>query len=225
MLGAGVYLLVVRQPDRPSTTALIGAGLLTAAIWGLFTLAISYGGPTLWFYVRHIPGGTAIRCVARVHVIVYLFGILSALVWLGTITAQLGPATRSLVLGFIAAFVIFEQCGVPLPRYDKQEFYPVVERTAEQLRGAEAAYVIPRMRDAHGEPNSIASDTMAMWAGLRANVPVVNGYSGRAPSEDYPTASPVDDASLRKWLRDKFHGKLTIVDPDDPGATRVIVIE
>ena len=64
-----------------------------------------------------------------------------------------------------------------------------------------------------------------MWVGLRANVPVVNGYSGRIPPGDYPWISGVTDERLRKWLAGRFRGRLTILDPDDPTAKRTLAIE
>jgi hypothetical protein len=72
MLLAAVHLLVVRRPDRPPATALVGAGLLTAAIWGLLTLTPYNGGPSPWILVRAVPGAAAIRCVSRVYLSVYL---------------------------------------------------------------------------------------------------------------------------------------------------------
>jgi hypothetical protein len=225
MLASAVCLLVTRRPNRPPTAALIGAGLLTAVIWGLLTIAAYNEGPTPWYYVRSLPGGAAVRCVSRVYVTIYLFGTLSALVWLGTITAHLRPLTRAMVLGTIAAFIIFEQTGAQLPSYDKKDFYSVVDRAAERLRGAEAGYVIQRLNDSQGNPHPRASEVMGMWVGLRANVPVVNGYSGRYPSADHPCSKPADDARLRKWLSGKFQGKVMIVDPANPEDARVIVIE
>ena len=70
------------------------AGLLTAIIWVMLTLTLKQGGHSLWELVRLVPGATAIRCVSRVYVIVYLFGTLAALMWLGRIADPLRPAVR-----------------------------------------------------------------------------------------------------------------------------------
>ena len=70
-------------------------------------------------------------------------------------------------------------------------------------------------------------EVFAMWVGLKANVPVVNGYSGRVPGGDiYPGYGVVvTDDMLRKWFDGRFHGKVAIVDPENLNATRVVVIE
>jgi hypothetical protein len=40
----------------------------------------------------------------------------------------------------------------------------------------------------------------AMWAGLEANVPVVNGYSGRYPTGYPDWTRTMTDAELHDWL-------------------------
>ncbi len=226
MLAAGIHLLIARRPNRPPEFVLVAAALITAAVWGLIALTPYNGGPSLWQVFRFIPGGTSIRNVARVYVTVYLFGTLGALVWLNAVTAYLRPWIRTIVFSLIAAALIFEQTGTNQPSFDKQDFYPIVDRTAEQLRGGDAGYVIPRYTDTKGSVKVWgAADVLAMWAGLRANVPVVNGYSGRGPSRPHPRDIVATDAILRDWFAGHFRGKVAIVTPDDPVATRWILIE
>jgi hypothetical protein len=175
--------------------------------------------------VRVVPGATAIRCVSRVYVTIYLFGGLAALVWLGTVTANLRPRVRLAVLTAVAGVVIFEQTGATPPSVPKDDFFPAVDRAAQALRGAEAGYVVTRYTGADGAVWDYGEgELFGMWVGLRANVPVVNGYSGRFP-DGHPRGKPADDAMLRAWLNGKYRGKLTIIDPDRRNAPRVIVIE
>jgi hypothetical protein len=227
LLAAALHLLLVRggANRRPEYT-LAAAALLTAAVWGLLAFAPWTGGPSAWRAVRLLPGGGAIRCVSRVYVTVYLFGTLGALAWLGAVTERIRPAFRTLLLAGIAGTIIFEQTGYDPPSFDKRNFYPVVDRAAEQLRGAELGYVVPRYTDAAGAvTDDLGGEVMAEWVGLRANVPVVNGYSGRWPRGDHPHCVPATDEQLRAWLSGRFRGRLTVVDPDHPDATRVLVIE
>jgi hypothetical protein len=64
-----------------------------------------------------------------------------------------------------------------------------------------------------------------MWAGLRANVPVVNGYSGRTPP-GYPFPDREDiDPALRDWLTGRFRGRVAVLDPRDPERVRYLQIE
>jgi hypothetical protein len=223
---AALYLSVARRPGRSPDFAAAAAAVITACVWVLIALTPRDEGHSLWEIVRHVPGGTALRCVSRVYVTVYLFGTLGALVWLARMTETLRPWPRAALLTLIAGVIVFEQLGYEPPSFDKKDFYAIADRTADRLRGAEAAYVVPRYTDTNGEHlRGVYGDVLGMWAGLRANVPVVNGYSGRWPSGDYPGGQVATDEELRAWLAGKFRGKLTIVDPEHPEATRVIVIE
>ena len=162
------------------------------------------------------------------YVTIYMFAMLGAFVSLTAMTANLRPWLRATILTAIAAFIIFEQTGYKPASFAKTDFYGIVEPTAERLRqtGADAGYVVPQYTDTQGKVIYwLDGEVMGMWVGLRANVPVVNGYSGRWPFGDHPHCMPATDEQLRAWLAGKFHGKLAIVDPDYPEATRVIVIE
>lgn len=225
-LAASADLLVVRLPNRRTAElSLAAAGLLTAALCALATSTPYDAGPSLWQFVRHIPGGGAIRCVTRVYVTVYLFGLLSSLVWLNAVTVHLRPWIRVMILGPIAAALIFEQTGFEPPSFEKKDFYGIADRLAIQLQGADAGYVIPVVTDTKGHVSKgLYGDVVGMWVGLRANVPIVNGYSGRWPA-NHPHIQIATDDMLREWLRGRFHGKLAIIDPDHPEAFRTIWIE
>ena len=226
MLAASAYLFIVRRPDQPPEFAVARAGLLTAIIWAILTLTLKQGGHSLWEVVRLLPGATAIRCVSRVYVIIYLFGTLAALIWLSRIADPVRPAVRLTLFIAIAIALICEQTGYQPPSFDRADFYGVVEKTVDSARGAEALYIRPAFTDTTGfRSKGVYGEVFAMWVGLRSNVPVVNGYSGRIPPGDYPWISGVTDERLRKWLSGRFRGRLTILDPDDPAAKRTLAIE
>jgi hypothetical protein len=178
--GFGLYLLMAvagahvwltrRDQGRPRELALVAGCLVTVAVWGLLTLNIA-NGVSGWWIARFLPGGAAIRAVSRVYCIVYLFGTFAAVVWLQVVTARIRrPWVRAVVLVGVAGPVAFEQTGFEPDSYAKADFYPLVDRCAANLRGADAGYVEPTIGTLwlHG-------DVVGMWAGLRANVPVVNG--------------------------------------------------
>ena len=71
---------------------------------------------------------------------------------------------------------------------------------------------------------TIHGELLGAWAGMRANVPVVNGYSGRWPP-GYPAGDVLTDEQLREWLRGRFRGRLAIVDLTRPGEVRYLLIE
>jgi hypothetical protein len=88
------------------------------------------------------------------------------------------------------------------------------------MRGAEVGYVVPRPGvDPEFE------EVFAMWVGLRANVPVANGYSGRIP-DGYPLVEAADpDAALRAWLGGRARGPVTVLDRADPARRREIRLD
>ena len=225
MLAAAVHLPFVRRGARPELWPAAMAGLLTAAIWFALTLATANDGDSLWWSVRHFPGGQAIRCVSRVYVVVYLFGPLGALLWLSMVTESLRrPWVRAAIFVPIVAALIYEQTGFEQGSFRRADFYPIVDRSAESLKGAKVGYVIPRYVDTNGKEGvGPYGDVFTMWVGMRANVPVVNGYSGRWPN-DYPGPN-MNNEILRAWLKGKYHGPVRIVDPDVPGVKPVTTWE
>lgn len=209
-----------RDPARRPHAALVAALLLTAGFWWLVTLRFGdeWSG---WWFVRFVPGGQAIRCVSRVYVLVYLFGTLAGVQWLTSMVRRL-PAgwSRAVVLAAVCGAVVFEQTGHEPISFRADEFYPVADRCAERMVGAEAAYVLPR----YGPIPGTHGELVGMWAGLKANVPVVNGYSGRWP-DGYPIGYEFDERLLRAWLGGRFRGRVAVIDPTQPDEVRYVVIE
>jgi hypothetical protein len=200
------------------------ACLATAAIWWLLTLNL-YQGVSAWWFVRFVPGGGAIRCVSRVCLIVDLFAVLGAIVWLDGVTARLRwSGMRVVVIGTVAAAIVFEQTGYVPKNFAKDAYFGEVRGYAEDVRGADAIFLIPRE-----DRPPFYTDVEAMWVGLEANVPTVNGYSGRTPP-GYPYDYSVNledygDDRLRRWLEGKFRGRIAIVDPDRRGQVRYLDME
>jgi hypothetical protein len=226
MLASALHTLSAPRP-RSAEQRLVAACLVTAGVW--FALTLGFGPPddatSLWWGVRFLPGGLAVRAVCRVYVVVYLFGGLAALVWLHTLVSRIRAEwVRVAVVLAVATPVVYEQTGFAQYSFERAAYYPEADRLAAELRGAEVAYVVPRPRPVPGGEAYIYGDVLAMWAGLRANVPVVNGYSGRYPPK-FPVIPTDVDGGLRAWLTGKFRGTVTVIDPHRPGEVRRVVIE
>jgi hypothetical protein len=52
-----------------------------------------------------------------------------------------------------------------------------------------------------------------MWAGLKANVPVINGYSSGPPPNYIKFSYVADISELQRWIKDDFKGKLCLITP------------
>src|SRR5262249_30095105 len=140
--------LFVSRREPTVERAIIGASMATVAFWMLATLTPKEGGESLWWIVRFLPGGMAIRCVSRVYLVVYLFGSIAGLTWLTKMSSRirrewLRLAVQSLVIGAM----IFEQTEYQQPSFERKNFYPLVDRAAEQLKGAEVGWVVPHYTD------------------------------------------------------------------------------
>jgi len=211
------------SPAWAGPARLAGAAAATAGLLVALTTDWSDGrGVSGWSVLRLLPGGTGLRVVSRVYTDVYLFATLGGLVgvWALAETGLRAARARRAVYAGVAAVLVFEQTGYTPPSFPKADFYPAAGRCGAALCGADAGYVpltwgrIPE----HG-------DLLGMWAGLFANVPVVNGYSGRLP-DGYPPKLVLTDAELRAWLGPAFRGRLAVIDPTtDPPAVRYLDFE
>jgi hypothetical protein len=233
--GFGVYALMFAAavglrfvpPDRhPSLRLLTAAGLVTVAVWWVLTVATGQAGESLWRVVRFLPGGHAVRVVTRVYVIVYLFGTFAALAWLHMVTEQMrSERLRAALLAVITGVLIWEQTGIQQPSFERADFYPLVDRMAAEMRGAEVGYVMPRYTDPHGKVHANPwGEVFGMWVGMRANVPVVNGYSGVLPP-GFPVFALQTDDQIRAWLKGRYHGKVRVLDPDFPNRNHECVVD
>jgi hypothetical protein len=197
--------------------AVIVASMLTVLVWALLTLTLHDKGDSLWRWVRFLPGGMAIRCVSRVYLLVYLFGAVAGLTWLVRVTERIGREwLRYAVQALVVGAMMFEQTRYEQPSFERKNFYPLVDKAAEQLKGAEAGWVVPRYSDPTGDvATGPYGEVFGMWVGLRANVPVLNGYSGRAPT-DFPPMGGLSEKQIRTWLKGKFRGKVRVIDTELP---------
>ncbi len=226
MLAAGVSLFFHKRDARPAGWAIIAAGLFTALLWVVLTLTPHEKGDSLWRIVRLVPGGMAIRCVSRVYLVVYLFGSFAALTWLTQVTERIRhEQLRYAIQAVVVGLMMFEQTEYQQPSFERRCFYPLVDDAAQHLKGAEAGWVVPRYVDPTGDVGvGPYGEVFGMWVGMRANVPVLNGYSGRPPN-GFPPMGGLSDDQIRDWLRGKFRGTVRVIDTEAPKKTRDVVVE
>jgi hypothetical protein len=195
-----------------ATSALVLIAL--SLVWPRFTLEgwhlrRAYPAITLWWSVfKHVPGGAAFRAVARIWTVVYLLAIPFAMG--GTEGAlrrvrnrlehhgRLPRLAGCVLLTGLVVFGIAEQHVKGLPAGAKEPFFARVQRIQARIPpGCRAIY-------APIKPGRtfFVGDLAAMWAGLQANVPVVNGYSSNFP-HGYPDPMlPMTPAQLKTWAGD-----------------------
>lgn len=181
---AGCGLALAFRQTRPFA--------ITAIV--LAILATRWGDWSAWRAVfRWAPGGEAIRAVGRVVFAVEMFGLVGGLVALDGLLRRI--RCGSAFAGLVLAFGIVEQLPVhELPSFEIVPWRVRVDAIKRQLTPGNVAYVEIAPDRPYWE-----SQLTAMWAGLEANVPMVNGYSGRYPL-GYPDWSrTMTEGELKQW--------------------------
>jgi hypothetical protein len=163
----------------------------------LAALASRWGDWSPWHAVyRWVPGGEAIRAVGRVVFTVELFALVGALVALEGLLQRCSLSWRAAFGWALLVAGIVEQMPVrELPSFELAPWQARVAALRERMTTGTVAYVeLPP-----GRP-FWQGQLQAMWAGLEANVPVVNGYSGRYPTGYPDWTRTMTDAELHDWL-------------------------
>ncbi len=200
-LGVGLTGLVLGRKEPP---LLIGA--LSAAL--LAIVATQWHGQTAWLAVyRFVPGGKALRAVARIVLVVVV-----PVVW--GVARALDAVARRGVTGTIAAaalgLVVLAEQGQEVRSFDKATNRHAVAAVAAAIDSTRCdAFLLSALapRDAEWKYH-----LDAMWASLESGVPTINGHSAWFPPGYYPLMfsmiqRPEDNErvgrALDSWVRTK----------------------
>lgn len=181
--------------------------LLTGLVIILLSLNFS-NGLSLWMIVyKVIPGASAIRAISRIALIVLpcliIAGFISLNSWIHRFDRQ--RVLQMFLLVSITTFGILEQ-RIDGTAYDPNRAQTrVVQAELSQLikQYCQVAYLSPtnpeKPPSATPAIEIIYSQIDAMWAGITANRPVINGYSGFSP----PGFSLIwwDKTQVVSWLQ------------------------
>ncbi|KAM3112633.1 hypothetical protein [Phormidesmis sp. 146-33] len=193
------------EPDR---RLLIQSCLITAL--AIFVLSLSLFDYSLWELVHAlVPGAKAMRAVARICLLFYFYLLIAVLLGLDSFL-RIAIASKKSRLALICTICLFgmsEQLIINPYSFEKA---PLLHREAElqelMSQGCEVAYVY----DSGKNPDWI-EQTSAMWAGMKTNVPVVNGYSGWKPRSHNYMVERKGFPGLIKWLQGRFQGQLCYI--------------
>ncbi len=158
-------------------------------------------GVRLWWLVfRWVPGAGAIRAVDRISILIYALAAVAAC-W-GADAAirrsRLRPALRAGLLAALLLAGVAEQRVDSPPAYEKRYFFDRVAAVRASIpRGCHMLYLTLQPGASY-----VVTQQVAMWAGLDAQVPVVNGWSGYFPPRYPPWPRTWTAAELRAWTGD-----------------------
>ena len=218
MLAAGWYAWRRRFPYRGLVLATLGTSLVLALVvtrWG--------GNLSLWFAVHQlVPGANAFRAVGRIALVAYMFGTIGGLVGVQSLLSEkvTSPRIRSLVFGLIAILMILEQVRPRPEHFDKREFFEPVEALVPHLTGMDAGHVVYDEAVLYYRHH-----IFAMWAGMRAKVPVMNGFSGANPPGYPGLGYRAAIEELAQVLGPNWRGRLVVIEWGPPVRGMVYQVE
>ena len=187
---------------------------LVLAAGSLIVLVTSFDGRvTLWRFVAPwIPGAMAIRAISRIGLLLLVPGAVGLASFLG--------ARRAWLAAGLGLLCILEQAR-DVPAYHRLVERQRIDAIVEQLAGRSCAYFYfsPVLATVPGRSTGSLRFMLdwferqhvdAMWAGMSAAVPTINGFSGNGPPgweglEFGAITSPRDeerlDKALARWIR------------------------
>ncbi|MEQ9006771.1 MAG: hypothetical protein RLP12_02730, partial [Ekhidna sp.] len=173
-------------------------------------------GLSLWRIIYEVvPGASVIRAVTRIWTIAYFYLFIAVLLNADSLLKALvnSKYLRLLIVSVICLISVSEQIVLNQPNYEKA---PWIEEVAElrdlMQNNCDVAYV-----SLNPARPFWADQLTAMWAGIEANVPVVNGYSGNEPPNYGTTTEPMDTARILHWLDiagKNIQGRLCMISPN-----------
>ncbi|MBD1823987.1 hypothetical protein H6F51_16010 [Cyanobacteria bacterium FACHB-DQ100] len=207
LIAFAVYVVRFRpEVLTPERSILVKASLITAFI--LFGLSLEIFGFSLWKVIYAIvPGATAIRATGRIVYMIEVYVLAASLLCVdGMLRHRIAkPKFRSaialtLLLISLPELIIFQPMA-----YEKA---PALKLESELQASISSKCDVAYLVAAPGTGFYLQQIPM-MWAGLKAGVPVINGYSGSVPaglprtieeSANFPT--------VVQWLSGRMQGRL-----------------
>ncbi|MFB2773086.1 hypothetical protein ACE1AT_28010 [Pelatocladus sp. BLCC-F211] len=166
-------------------------------------------GWSLWAIIyKVLPGASVIRAVTRICLIFYFFLLVAVTLCLDSWQSKvLNRRLCAITISLLSFGCVLEQIIISPPSF---AIAPLKEEVAQirklMKKDCDVAYVTLKT-----EKLFIESQVSAMWAGLKANVPVINGYSGNVPPDYGDMSYSMDTAKVIKWLGEDTKGRLCII--------------
>jgi hypothetical protein len=200
LTGLSVYtFLRLRHVLTPERAWIVKVCLLVFLVIFCLSLRLPFG-LSLWRIVYSVvPGASVIRGVTRIWTIAYFYLFIAIILSFDSLlkAVVIKKGVRIVIVSILCLVCISEQIVLNLPSYEKAIYTKQVEEIREVMsKGCDIAYVLVAKS---GAPFYI-DHLSAMWAGIEANVPVVNGYSGNVPRNYSNILESLNTAQVIYWL-------------------------
>lgn len=198
MLAAGLGVHSIRPRSREGLPESV---LFCRLCWMTFLLLVAVsvrwpGGFSAWTTLyRLIPGARAIRAMNRIWVVAHLFLISGGMLAWSAILSTKSSRFRAWASAAFLVLMVLENTRAFQNHADPEPGWRRIAVLAETLRGADAGYIVAAIGR-----NGAIELVEAMWAGLEAQVPVVNGLASRHPP-GYPEHTLfMTVAEIQDWI-------------------------
>ncbi|TBR58589.1 hypothetical protein B4U84_22050 [Westiellopsis prolifica IICB1] len=215
LTGITIYTLFFRKAILSVERALlIQTCLLVFIILFCLSLRLPFG-LTLWKIIyEFVPGASVIRAVTRIWTVAYFYLFIAlTLCFDSIINVFFAKKHIRLLVSTIVFFIVFsEQIVFNIPSYEKSYVSKQVNEIRHLIeKNCDMAYV-----QLDSKQPFYVSQLSAMWAGIEANKPIINGYSGNVPPQYGDNAISMNTIQLINWLNiagKNISGQLCILSP------------
>ncbi|NJN48515.1 MAG: hypothetical protein HC805_00200 [Alkalinema sp. RL_2_19] len=230
LLAAGTIYVSLRRPDWLPHDRAIAIRLFLSSAVVMFCLSLMWpnGNSAWWWIYQYIPGATAIRVVTRIASLIQINLLIASLLGLDSwFKAQrFRRRTQALLLSGLLSLASFEQATPQQSSHSRATLEPIEQALSQVLQQhcQVAYYAFPealKQAPTNGSPifppNTVAyplsfagylppkliwiqAQVGMMWSSLKANVPIINGYSGQIPATFPKTEENWTAAQTLTWL-------------------------
>lgn len=214
-----LYTLVKRKVLLSAERELLVKTCLLVSIT-LFVLSLRIGDFSLWYIVyKVIPGASAIRAVTRISLVIYFYLLIAITLCFDSFikTEIKSYRWQTLLASIVCVLGLSEQVSFALPSYEKASLAKTRWEMQEVIqKGCDVAY-LPKTATGF---DFLSSQLLMMEAGMQANIPVINGYSGWIPPDYAAVLNNTRGAEIARnlphvmnLLGSDFQGRLCILFP------------
>lgn len=201
LIGVSIYTLFKSQNILTFERALLAKVCLFVFIT-LFFLSLRLPfGISLWKIIYEVvPGASVIRAVTRIWSVAYFYLLVAGILCFDSLLQSTVIIKRRLfklvIVTIFCLIGISEQFIFNLSNYEKA---PLLKETTEisslMKQGCNVGYLSLNL-----EKPLYIDQLTAMWAGIEANIPVVNGYSSAPPPNYDEKGKPLRISQVLNWL-------------------------
>lgn len=199
----GFFFIRKRSPDKPPWPPSFVIGLTLFAIVTLMSLRLPFTDYSFWVNIYNfIPGAGAIRVVARIWTISYLFLFLAIMGLASAAYSRSSSKAFKILLVALGLIACLEQID-PKPRYfDLVKEGAIQARIEQAVSGVMEKNKIDAFYLRWGENQFFFDyELKAAWASVHLNIPTIDGYTGNLPVGYKSLFEPLSDRDISDWLR------------------------